>query len=76
MSSGFVAGTIRSANAALEQEKRRDADDRAAGLACEGGAGEGLEEEDDALQAHVDNLVPVPLGEVDGVGAAEDAGVV
>ena len=44
--------------------------------ACEGGAGEGLGEEEHRLEVHVDHVVPVGLGEVDGVGAADDAGVV
>ena len=44
--------------------------------AGEGGAGEGLGEEEDGLEVDVDHRVPVGLGEVDGVGAADDAGVV
>ena len=69
-------GVARDADAALEGEQRGDVDDGAAGLAREGGAGEGLGEEEHRLEVHVDHVVPVGLGEVDGVGAADDAGVV
>jgi len=36
----------------------------------------GLAHEEQGLEVEVDHVVPVGLGEVDGVGAADDAGVV
>ena len=36
----------------------------------------GLRQEEHRLQVHVEHRIPVGLGEVDGVGAADDAGVV
>ena len=69
-------GVGRDADAALEGEQRGDVDDRAARPAREGGAGEGLRQEEHRLQVDVDHLVPVGLAEVDGVGPADDAGVV
>jgi hypothetical protein len=38
--------------------------------------GEGLGEEEDGLEIGVDHRIPVFLGEVHGVGAADDAGIV
>ena len=64
------------ADAALEAEQRGDVDDAGGGAAVEGGFREGLGQQEDGLEVDVHHVVPIGLGIIHAVGAADDAGVV
>jgi hypothetical protein len=69
------SGIARHADPALEAQQRGDVDDLAAAL-CEHVPPGRLAQEEQALEVGVDHRVPVGLGELDRIGAADDAGVV
>ena len=66
----------RNPDAALKRQQRGDVDDRAGGLPRHHGAGKGLRGEEHRFQVQVDHRVPVILGKLHRIGAADDACVV
>ena len=68
-------GVARHADAALEGEERGDVDDLARALGQHVATGR-LAEEEGGLEVGVDHRVPILLGKVDAVGAADDAGII
>ncbi len=70
--STFRGGIGRDPDAALEGEQRGDVDDLTPALVDHVAVG-GLRQEEGSLQVDVDHRVPVFLGEVERIGAADDA---
>ena len=66
----------RHADAADLRQDRRHVDDLAASSARDRTLGERLREEEHALEVDIDHVVPVLLGELQRIGAADDAGIV
>ena len=64
------------ADATLEREHRRDVDDLAPGTLRDELSGHRLRQEEHRLQIDGHDVVPVPLGEFEGLGAPDDAGIV
>ena len=72
----LAGGVGRHTDPALEGEHRGDVDDLSARFLPDELPGRRLGEEEHRLEVDVHHLVPVLLGEIDGIAAPDDAGIV